>query len=171
MYKKLLFFAVIMAIFYKLNDYLSIFYCQIIAIIIILALSNFLKLNLKKLYTDKYLKQNTIIFILLVIYIFVSQHVHVSTKCLAPVIGAPLFEELVFRGLLYKSLGKIKNKVLFFIVNSLIFMAAHISYYGDPSALLFVFCMGLVFCYLRNKYNNLIPGMYIHSITNLMTFI
>ncbi len=83
------------------------------------------------------------------------------------VIGAPIVEELFFRGLLLRSLeGRIANG-LALVVSSVLFGAAHLQPIQFP-ALVFI---GLVLGWLAQRFGRLGPSMFAHLGFNLVTVI
>ena len=74
----------------------------------------------------------------------------------------PLVEELVFRGLFYGWLEGRWNSRIAWIVSSLAFAAAHF----EPSHILLVLPLGLLFGYLRRRTNSLVPSLVAHMANN-----
>lgn len=90
------------------------------------------------------------------------------------VVGAPVMEELYFRGLLLGSLkyrfirlGESLSSFLAAIVSSILFGLAH----GEPLQLLGLAFFGLILAGLRLKFGRLGPGMFAHSAFNAVTVI
>ncbi len=89
-------------------------------------------------------------------------------------VGAPIVEELYFRGLL---LGSLKDRFsrlpesassfLAAIISSVLFGLAH----GEPLQLLGLAFFGLVLAALRLKFGRLGPGMFAHGAFNAVTLI
>ena len=75
---------------------------------------------------------------------------------------APLVEELVFRGLLYGWLAGRWGKNVGWIVSSLAFAAAH----TEPAHIILVFPLGLLFGWLRQRTNSLLPSLVAHIANN-----
>jgi membrane protease YdiL (CAAX protease family) len=75
---------------------------------------------------------------------------------------APLVEELVFRGLLYGWLAGRWGKNVGWIVSSLAFAAAH----TEPAHIVLVFPLGLLFGWLRQRTDSLLPSLVAHIANN-----
>lgn len=89
-------------------------------------------------------------------------------------VGAPIVEELYFRGLLLGSLkyrfSKLPDTASSFLaalVSAILFGLAH----GEPIQLLGLAFFGLVLAGLRLKFGRLGPGMFAHSAFNAVTLI
>jgi len=150
---------------------------QLISLASVYVISRVLKVNLAEMYfNDQYnaLLKNTVIFISIALLMFGTSRVFIATPPLfaAGIIGSPLLEELLFRGFLFNFL---KNTVKFMpvvvFIDSLIFSVAHCAYTGDSQTLVIVFLIGIFSCYLRYRYNSLIPCTYLHLLNNLGVFL
>ena len=75
---------------------------------------------------------------------------------------APLVEELVFRGLLYGWLAGRWGKTVGWIVSSLAFAAAH----TEPAHIVLVLPLGLLFGWLRQRTDSLLPSLVAHIANN-----
>jgi hypothetical protein len=75
---------------------------------------------------------------------------------------APLVEELVFRGLLYGWLAGRWGKNVGWIVSSLAFAAAH----AEPAHMILVLPLGLLFGWLRQRTDSLLPSLVAHIANN-----
>jgi membrane protease YdiL (CAAX protease family) len=96
-----------------------------------------------------------------------SQGLGIVLLLLIVVIGAPIVEELFFRGLLLRSLeGRIANG-LALVVSAVLFGAAHLQPIQFP-ALVFI---GLVLGWLAQRFGRLGPSMFAHMGFNLVTVI
>ena len=80
---------------------------------------------------------------------------------------APLVEELVFRGLLYGWLAGRWGKTVGWIVSSLAFAAAH----AEPAHIILVFPLGLLFGWLRQRTDSLLPSLVAHIANNGLALI
>ena len=80
---------------------------------------------------------------------------------------APLVEELVFRGLLYGWLAGRWGKNVGWIVSSLAFAAAH----TEPAHIVLVFPLGLLFGWLRQRTDSLLPSLVAHIANNGLALI
>jgi len=75
---------------------------------------------------------------------------------------APVVEELVFRGLLYGWLAGRWGKTVGWIVSSIAFAAAH----TEPAHVVLVFPLGLMFGWLRQRTDSLLPSLVAHIANN-----
>ena len=80
---------------------------------------------------------------------------------------APLVEELVFRGLLYGWLAGRWGKIVGWIVSSLAFAAAH----TEPAHSVLVCPLGLLFGWLRQRTDSLLPSLVAHIANNGLALI
>ena len=85
------------------------------------------------------------------------------------VVGAPVVEELFFRGLLQGAFTRRIGAVPAIFVTALVFSFAHILNEG-PFAPLVIFPGALVLGYLRHRYGRLAPGMIAHSVFNALAY-
>ena len=86
------------------------------------------------------------------------------------IIGAPIAEELLFRGYLYSQLKNTKlgiNGTIF--LTSLLWTVLHAQY--DIDILFSLFFLGLVLGYVRYKYNSVYLAIAIHAIHNIQATI
>ncbi len=98
-------------------------------------------------------------------YSNIFEGIHVAGIFILVVILAPVFEELLFRGLIYsKIIGTVKFKI---IVNSLLFASIHL----QAQIFLPLFALGIIISYIRYKTNSIYPAIIFHSLNNLITFI
>ena len=82
------------------------------------------------------------------------------------VIGAPIVEELLFRGFLFSQLKTTKLGVNgSIILTSLIWTSIHLQY--DLFLLIPIFLIGLLLGYLMHKYNSLYLVIIVHAVHNL----
>ncbi len=89
------------------------------------------------------------------------------------VIGAPIVEEIFFRGLLLQSisvklsgLSRRTGNFLSVLISAVAFGIAHV----EPLQLLGLTAVGIVLATLRIKFNRLGPGMITHATFNFITF-
>lgn len=86
------------------------------------------------------------------------------------IIGAPIVEELLFRGFLFSNL---KHSVLgvngSIILTTILWTSIHVQY--DFSLLISLFFLGLLLGYIRHKYNSVYLAIVIHAIHNLLATI
>ncbi|MGN7414723.1 lysostaphin resistance A-like protein [Paenibacillus sp. SAF-068] len=78
-------------------------------------------------------------------------------------IGIPLYEELLFRGLLFSTLSNKYGTWLSLVISSVIFGLLH----GDVFLATSIF--GLVFCCIFYKTKSLLPGILLHMIWNSLS--
>ncbi|MGH7196229.1 MAG: lysostaphin resistance A-like protein [Candidatus Saccharimonadales bacterium] len=84
----------------------------------------------------------------------------------ALVVLAPLAEELLFRGFLYRGLRRRLSFIPATLVTSLLFAVAH----AQLNVGLDVFALSLVLCYMREKTDSLWPGILLHATKNAVAF-
>ncbi|MBT3239356.1 MAG: CPBP family intramembrane metalloprotease [Chloroflexi bacterium] len=84
-----------------------------------------------------------------------------------------IFEEIVYRGLLWGKLGKwIKNPVKVLIIQSLLFWLIHIAVLPNTISFFFTLpLLSLLFGYVAWKSNSLFPSIVIHSLYNTFVFL
>jgi len=83
---------------------------------------------------------------------------------------APVIEELVYRGVLFSLLKKLRfNDTLLIFVSTLLFTAVHSHY--DTADLIFVFVVGVLLGYARFKTKGLLLPIAIHFTANLYGYI
>lgn len=85
----------------------------------------------------------------------------------ALVVLPPLSEEVLFRGLLYRSFRKPFGKVIGAVLVSLLFGAAH----GQWNVAADTFVLSLVLIYLVQKSNSLWPSIALHFFKNAVAFL
>ncbi len=82
---------------------------------------------------------------------------------LCAVIGAPIVEEIAFRGMLFSSLCKSGVKpFISVIVSALIFSLFHF----EPERIAILFAIGMVFGELRRRSGSLVPSIVAHIVNN-----
>ncbi|MFL0361478.1 CPBP family intramembrane glutamic endopeptidase [Pseudobacillus sp. 179-B 2D1 NHS] len=81
---------------------------------------------------------------------------------------SPVYEEILYRGFLYRWLRSKYGLVIGMIGSSFIFMLVHIPTYN---VLPITFISGLVFSWTYEKTKSIIPGMIIHAIFNALAVI
>jgi len=75
-----------------------------------------------------------------------------------------IFEELGFRGYLFSQLLNITSARVTILVTAFLFAIMHFSLIS----IVWIFPFGVLLGYLRNKYNTLLLGMFIHFLHNLL---
>ncbi|HEY8749228.1 MAG TPA: CPBP family intramembrane glutamic endopeptidase, partial [Tepidisphaeraceae bacterium] len=92
------------------------------------------------------------------------------------ILAAPLTEEILFRGLLYREFSRLTNAVTGAIISSLLFAALHFPYWYFSHAkggmdlagsLIRIFAIGLLCCALTWKSRTLIAPIVFHFLNNL----
>ncbi len=78
---------------------------------------------------------------------------------------APVFEEVVFRGVLYSTLRRWWNAPLAMVVSALVFSLAH--GYGT-FGLVTIFWSGLLWAWAYEKTGSILPGMAAHALNNFL---
>jgi len=86
------------------------------------------------------------------------------------VVGAPLVEELLFRGLIQGAFTRRTGAVPAIFITALIFSFAHIFNEG-PAAPLLIFPSGVILGYLRYRTGRLAAGMIAHAAFNASLFL
>ncbi|MGH4117732.1 CPBP family intramembrane glutamic endopeptidase [Clostridium sp.] len=76
----------------------------------------------------------------------------------------PIFEEILFRGLIYNELKTHLNIILAIIIQGVIFAAAH----GNMLQGIYTFIMGVVLAIIYNKTRSIIAPMLFHIMYNLL---
>lgn len=80
---------------------------------------------------------------------------------------APVVEEIIFRGILQKSLCKIKSPLFAILISAFLFSLTHYEIYR----ILLTFCSGLLFGYVYYKYGSILIPILGHSFWNILGFI
>lgn len=86
---------------------------------------------------------------------------------LASVIAAPLLEELLFRGLMYKRLRFVCNPMVAAIISSVAFGITH----GNLVQFSYAFLAGLLLAYVYEKYKNLWAPILFHVCANAVSVV
>jgi membrane protease YdiL (CAAX protease family) len=85
----------------------------------------------------------------------------------AAVIGAPLLEELVFRGILYNALRRYCRGILAAVAAALFFAALHMVW----SNLLQLFVLALILTWLYERTGRLVASISLHAVNNLVALL
>ncbi|MBY0378868.1 MAG: CPBP family intramembrane metalloprotease [Burkholderiales bacterium] len=97
------------------------------------------------------------------------QSYYTNTQILLLVIISPIFEEIVFRGLIQDFLvKKIKCKYLAFTSVNLLFVLLHIHKNMGIIYLMFVFICGMIFSVVKYKSSRVLYPIVLHSYYNLL---
>jgi membrane protease YdiL (CAAX protease family) len=87
------------------------------------------------------------------------------------VCAAPLFEEIIFRGFLFKVLFDIKGAGTAVSVTAILFASLHVlQLWGNWAGVALIFLVGYVLSFVRWRSNSLIPSYIIHTSYNAMLF-
>jgi uncharacterized protein len=84
---------------------------------------------------------------------------------------APLFEEIIFRGFLFKVLDDIRGPGTAVSVTAILFALLHLpQLWGSWAGVALIFVVGYVLSFIRQRSNSLIPSFIIHTSYNSMLF-
>ena len=84
---------------------------------------------------------------------------------------APLFEEIIFRGFLFKVLFDIRGPGAAVSVTAILFALLHLpQLWGSWAGVVLIFVVGYVLSHVRLRSNSLIPSFIIHTSYNGMLF-
>jgi len=85
--------------------------------------------------------------------------------------AAPLFEEIIFRGFLFKVLFDIGGSGMAVSVTAILFALLHLpQLWGSWGGVILIFIVGYVLSFVRWRSNSLIPSFIIHTAYNTMLF-
>ena len=90
---------------------------------------------------------------------------------IATVIISPIFEEILYRGLLYNKLKEISNAFIGVLISSILFAFLHIPKYGFGINTFFLFLVGILLAYCYEKTDNIYVPILVHSINNFFIFL
>ena len=83
---------------------------------------------------------------------------------LVTVIIAPIIEEVLFRGILFKKLLEKHSLVFSVVIGGLIFAVMHL----NPIQAIAVLPMGMYLCVMYRQLGSIIPGIFLHASWNLL---
>ncbi len=84
---------------------------------------------------------------------------------------APLFEEIIFRGFLFKVFSDMRGPGLAVPATALLFSSLHaLQLWGNWAAVLLIFAVGFILAVIRERSNSLIPGLIVHTAYNSTLF-
>lgn len=83
------------------------------------------------------------------------------------VLVAPLIEEIVFRGALYRAFERLSADWVAIVVTSILFAIAHV----NPVHMSYALIMGLLLALLRYKTKSIVPGIALHFVYNAMNYV
>lgn len=81
---------------------------------------------------------------------------------------APVFEELVFRGLVQSALDRLYSPLLSVLLTCGIFLFFHSTYFGSIKAISHVLILALCLGFWREKTRSILPGMLVHLFNNIL---
>ncbi|UTD05094.1 CPBP family intramembrane metalloprotease [Treponema denticola] len=87
------------------------------------------------------------------------------------VIISPIFEEILYRGLMYNKLKEISNASIAILISSILFALLHIPKYGFGINTFFLFLVGILLAYCYEKTDNIYVPILVHSINNFFIFL
>lgn len=87
-------------------------------------------------------------------------------SAVALLIIAPVAEEMVFRGFIFKGIRNSSGFIVAAILSSVIFGLAH----GQVNVAIDTFCLGIFLCYLYEKTGSIWPSIALHIIKNTIAF-
>ncbi len=83
------------------------------------------------------------------------------------IIGAPLFEEYICRGVIFESLRQKSGVVVAWLLSSLLFGLMHL----EPTMVLNAFVMGLILCYIYIRSESILTPIILHALNNALALI
>lgn len=84
---------------------------------------------------------------------------------------APLFEEIIFRGFLYRAFFDVGGAPVAIPCTALLFTVLHIpQLWGSWAGIALIFIVGYILSFIRERSNSLIPSFIIHTAYNAMLF-
>ncbi|MDL2246291.1 CPBP family intramembrane metalloprotease [Methanobrevibacter sp. OttesenSCG-928-K11] len=87
----------------------------------------------------------------------------VLSGIISSVIIAPLFEELLFRGIILQKLNKRLGIIVSILISSILFGIIH-----DLGGIFSAFIFGICMCILYIKSNNILVPIFAHALNNLI---
>ena len=92
---------------------------------------------------------------------------HIVVQILVTSIAAPLVEELLFRGIVYKRLRTIMNITPAMIISAALFGLVH----GNMVQFVYAFLIGLIFAFVYEKFKTIWAPIILHASANLLSVI
>ena len=90
---------------------------------------------------------------------------------IATVIISPIFEEILYRGLMYNKLKEISNAFIGVLISSILFAFLHIPGYGFNIKMFSLVLDGILLTYCYEKTDNIYVPILVHSINNFFIFL
>ncbi|MBZ0270594.1 CPBP family intramembrane metalloprotease [bacterium] len=85
-------------------------------------------------------------------------------------VGAPVVEELLFRGFLFRGIKKSFGPVVAIVITTAFFAYAHVGFAYNVTGLVFVTLLGALFGLMRDRTDSVLPGMAAHFVNNTVFF-
>ena len=163
-YKKLNFSFVVKGLIY-LSSIMMIYY------IIYFIFDNAFLFNFFKYFNDVLTgKKNITIYDILILEKSLKPRFE-PFMLIGSVIFGPIFEEILYRGLMYNKLKEISNAFIGVLISSILFALLHIPKYGFGINMFFLFLAGILLSYCYEKTNNIYILILVHSISNFFIFL
>ncbi|EMB30411.1 hypothetical protein HMPREF9727_01251 [Treponema denticola MYR-T] len=163
-YKKLNFSFVVKGLIY-LSSIMMIYY------IIYFIFDNAFLFNFFKYFNDVLTgKKNITIYDILILEKSLKPRFE-PFMLIGSVIFGPIFEEILYRGLMYNKLKEISNAFIGVLISSILFAFLHIPKYGFGINMFFLFLAGILLSYCYEKTNNIYVPIFVHSINNFFIFL
>lgn len=89
----------------------------------------------------------------------------IGVQILATVIAAPIIEELIFRGLIYKRIKRVSNTGIAIILSALFFGIFHWNVVQG----IYAFIVGAILAYIYEKYKSIIAPILFHMTANFIS--
>ncbi|URZ17068.1 CPBP family intramembrane glutamic endopeptidase [Clostridium felsineum] len=93
-----------------------------------------------------------------------SNNIFVVISFLGTVVAAPIVEEFIFRGILFRRLYSKFGIIIGILLSSLIFFLLHFTIN------FIIFFLGMALAILTYKYKSLVPAICLHALNNCITF-
>ena len=90
---------------------------------------------------------------------------------IATVIISPIFEEILYRGLMYNKLKQISNAFIAILISLILFALLHIPGYGFNIKIFCFVLDGILLTYCYEKTDNIYVPILVHSINNFFIFL
>ena len=163
-YKKLNFFFIVKSLIYILS-------IGMIYYIIYFIFDNAFLFNFFKYFNDVLTgKKNITIYDILILEKSLKPRFE-PFMLIGSVIFGPIFEEILYRGLMYNKLKEISNAFIGVLISSILFALLHIPKYGFGINTFFLFLVGILLAYCYEKSNNIYVPIFVHSINNFFIFL
>ena len=163
-YKKLNFSFVVKGLIY-LSSIMMIYY------IIYFIFDNAFLFNFFKYFNDVLTgKKNITIYDILILEKSLKPRFE-PFMLIGTVIIGPIFEEILYRGLMYNKLKEISNVFIAVFISSILFALLHIPGYGFNIKMFSLVLDGILLTYCYEKTDNIYVPILVHSINNFFIFL